>query len=105
MTKYLSQVNIGEKFFGGDHFLTTSGGVSTLISIVVGDAMVVAGVILIIMIIFSGYAMISGSGNPQKQQEAQNILTYAVIGFILVVGAFFIVNIVEKSTGITILGS
>lgn len=99
-------VNIGEKFFGdGTHFLTEPSGVSTLVTIGVGDAMVFAGVILIILIIASGYSMISGSGDPGKMKQAQNILTYAVIGFILVIAAFFIVSLIERSTGITILGN
>jgi hypothetical protein len=102
-------IDIGKCFFGD---CSSSGGgfqeptdISTLVTIGVGDAMVGAGVVLIIMIIISGYSMISGSGDPQKQTQARNILTYAIIGFILVTAAFFIVYIIETSTGITILGN
>lgn len=96
-------VDIGNSFFGGSHFLDDFGGVSQLVSIGVGDAMVVAGVVLVIMIIIGGYGYISGAGDPSKTRQAQNILTYAVIGFILVIAAFFIVYIIETSTGIPIL--
>ena len=95
-------LDIGNRFFGGTHFLQNPEGVGTLVSIWIGDAVVVAGVILVFMIIISGFSMITGSGNPQKQQQAQKVLTSSIIGFILVIAAYFIVLVLEISTGASI---
>jgi len=67
------------------------------------NAIVIAGVILIIMIIYSGISMVGASGDPQQFAKAQGILTSGIIGFVIVLAAWFIIKIVETSTGVSIL--
>ena len=97
--------NIGDSFFGpGAHFLKELTGVGSLASALLSNAIVVAGIVLIFLIVFAGIQMISGSGDAQKIDRAKQVLTAGVIGFILVVAAFFIVRLVERSLGVDILG-
>ena len=97
--------NIGEAFFGSSgHFLTQLTDVGTLASVLLSNAIVVAGIILVALFIYAGIQMISDSGNEQKVAQAKQILTAGAIGFILVVVAFFIVRFIENSFGVTILG-
>ncbi|KKQ97992.1 MAG: hypothetical protein UT24_C0005G0010 [Candidatus Woesebacteria bacterium GW2011_GWB1_39_12] len=99
--------NIGDVFFGrlgGGGFLTEITDLGQLVSIIASNAIVVAGVILLFLFIFAGFQMITGAGNPQKQQQAMQIMTAGIIGFILVVAAFLIVRFIEATLGITILG-
>lgn len=97
--------DIGNAFFGEDnHFLSQLTDVGKLASILLSNAIVVAGILLIFIIVISGINMISGSGNEQKVQQAREVLTAAIIGFVLVVAAYFIVRLVEGSLGFNILG-
>jgi hypothetical protein len=97
--------NIGEAFFGDSgHFLTQLTDVGELASILLNNAIVIAGIVLIFIIIIAGIQMISGSGDPQKAARARQILTAGILGFILVVAAYFIVKLVEVSFGVNILG-
>jgi hypothetical protein len=96
--------DIGDAFFGEDHFLKELTGVGTLASVLLSNAIMVAGIVLIFLIVFAGIQIITGSGDPQKIDRARQIITAGVIGFILVVAAFFIVRLVEGSLGISILG-
>lgn len=97
--------NLGDAFFGPDaHFLKQLSGVGTLASILLSNSIVVAGIVLVFIIIFAGMNMISASGDAQKVAQAQQLITAGVIGFIVVVSAFFIVRLVESSLGINILG-
>ena len=97
--------NIGESFFGpSGSFLTQLTGVGTLASVLLSNAIIIAGIVLIFLLIFAGIQIVSGSGDPQKIDQAKQIITAGIIGFILVVAAFFIVRLVESSLGLSILG-
>jgi hypothetical protein len=97
--------DIGTAFFGtSGHFLSQLSDVGTLVSILLSNAIVIAGILLIFIIVFSGINMISGSGDEQRVEHARQVLTAGVIGFILVVAAYFIVRLLESSLGFSILG-
>lgn len=97
--------NIGDTFFNTpNHFLSDLPGLGTLVSILFSNAIVIAGILLVFLIIFAGINMISGSGDAQRVDHAKQILTAGIIGFVVVVAAFFIVRLVESSLGINILG-
>lgn len=97
--------SIGDAFLGsGQHFFKGLTGVGSLVETLLANAIVLAGIVLIFLIIISGIQMISGSGDPQKVARARQILTAGIIGFILVVASYFIVRLLELSLGTSILG-
>src|SRR3989344_3165457 len=98
----IAAFNLGDTFFGKDFFLQDLTDLGDLISILVSNSIAIAGVILVFLVIFAGITMISGSGDPQKLEQGKNILTAGIIGFIIVVGAFLIVRLLESSLGISI---
>lgn len=95
-------VDIGNSFFGGPSFLRDLPGVGTLVSILVSNIIVIAGIVFIFLIIYAGLEMITGAGDAQKNAHARDVLTAAVIGFIIVVLAWFIVRVIETSLGVNI---
>jgi hypothetical protein len=93
-------------FFGtSNHPLSDLTGVGLLTGTFLQNAIVVAGIILVMTIIFAGIRMISGAGdqNPAVFKSGQEMLTAAVIGFIIVVLAYWIVDLMQKSLGVSIL--
>ena len=59
------------------------------------NAMIIAGaVILIIMIIWSGIAIIGGSGDKDRVQNAQKRLTFSIVGFVILICVFAIANFI-----------
>ena len=52
----------------------------------------IAGLIAIIYMMVGGYYIVMSAGNQDQVQKGKNTLTYAVIGFIVVVTAYLIVN-------------
>jgi len=65
------------------------------------NAMIIAGaVILIIMIIWSGIAIIGGSGDKDRIQNAQKRLTYSIVGFIILICVFAIANFIGGFFGL-----
>ena len=100
-------VEIGRSFFGtSGHFLSNIGDVGKLVSIIVSNAIIVAGIIMLFLILLGGISMIGGAGanNPQKVAQGKQTATIAVIGFIIVFAAYWIIQIIQKITGLQIVG-
>lgn len=67
-------------------------------------AMIIIGVIvLVIMIIWSGIAMISAGGEKERIQIAQKRLTYAITGFVILICVFAIASFVGGFLGLDFL--
>jgi hypothetical protein len=86
---------------------TASGGSSTeicgaaqqdkfqnIIKNVINTALVVIGMIAVIMIVIGGVKYVVSNGEAQQIQSAKNTILYSVIGLVLAVMAFPIVNFV-----------
>ncbi|OIP57184.1 MAG: hypothetical protein COX79_04120 [Candidatus Levybacteria bacterium CG_4_10_14_0_2_um_filter_36_16] len=84
-----------------------SGDVATLRCIpivlqnIINFLVIFAGVIAVFFIVFSGIRFVTSGGDPEKIASARKILTYAIIGFIIVVFSFVILNLIAKTTGVT----
>ena len=79
--------------------------VATLVMIILKNSFTIAGVILLGLIIFGGvsYVMAAGESDPKKLAAAQDTLTSALIGFLVIFASYFIIQIVQLVTGLTIL--
>lgn len=69
-----------------------------VIKAVVDTLLYLVGTLSIIFIIWSGFKYITSGGDPEKVKTAKNTLTYAVIGLIVSMLAFSIVNVVMNTT-------
>lgn len=57
----------------------------------------IAGTIAVVMIIIGGIMYAISSGDAGKVTRAKNIITYSVVGLVIVLGAFAITNFVIRS--------
>jgi hypothetical protein len=74
-----------------------TGGLSDLRSVVKFGTtmlMITAVVLAVIFLIWGGIEWITSGGNKDKLQAARKKITYAIIGLIITLGAFFIVNMI-----------
>lgn len=65
-----------------------SGGVLT---IVINIISAVAGFVAVIMIVISGFQMITSNGNPEKISDARNIIIYSSVGIVVIAIARLII--------------
>lgn len=102
----VAQINIGDTFLGSGHFLSELTGASTLVSIIIRLALGIAGIILLLFLIYGGIMIISsaGSNEPEKAARGKQAATTAALGFVVVFAAYWIVKLIEIITGISILG-
>jgi len=92
--QYLT-LNNGQKV--SDVFSTPADMVNLLVRVV----FVIVGLILFAMIVFSGLAMISGSESESKE-KAKTTMTSALIGFLVIFAAYWIMQIIKTFTGVDI---
>lgn len=78
---------------------------ATLVSIIVKNGLTVAGIILLVLFVVGGFMMISsgGSGDQKKAAQAKALVTDALVGFLVIFLSYFIIQIIEVITGLTIL--
>lgn len=95
-------IDIGEQF--GSPFREVSD-VGGLVSTVVSAALTLSGVIVLILFVLGGIGIIAGAGsnNPESMQKGKQTISAAAIGFVIVFTAYWIVQLIEFITGITIL--
>lgn len=59
-----------------------------------------AGIILLLVLIWGGYDFLMSGGNPEKVKSAQAKITTGIIGFVLLVLSYLIVRIISFIFGL-----
>ena len=67
---------------------------SEVIGRVLNYALALIGSVLVAMIVYGGFLYLTSAGSEEKIKSAKSVLTYAIIGVTIVIGAFVIVNFV-----------
>ncbi|MEA3354934.1 MAG: hypothetical protein U9Q63_00400 [Patescibacteria group bacterium] len=99
-------MNIGEAFKLNDsqtvqEVFSTPG---DLLTLVVKNIYVIAGIILFFFIIAGGLSIILNAGNPEKTKQGGKTIGSAIAGFVILFASYWIIRIIEALTGIQILG-
>lgn len=95
-------VDIGEKFGAPFKDIKQTG---DLVSVIVANAYILAGVIFLILLVVGGITVISSAGNSDPQQAAKGwkIISSAFVGFLIIFASYWIIKIIEVITGLKIL--
>ena len=95
----LAEVPIGPVF--DSSFGPGKNTIGDLVSILLQASLVIAGVIMLFLFIIGGFGIIMGAGNnnPEQSAKGQKALTSAVIGFVIVFTAYWVIRVIEIITG------
>lgn len=99
-------VEIGNTFLGNSSSnLKEAGGVSVYVGNFITGAISIAGIILLFILIGGGIGMIRGAGksDPKTMEQGKQAATSALIGFIVVFSAYWIVKLIELITGLELI--
>jgi len=70
-----------------------------LINAIISAILGVVGILSVIFIIWGGYGYIMAGGSEEKIEEAKKTITYAIIGLVLSIGAYILINTVIRAIG------
>src|SRR4030043_551755 len=68
---------------------------------IVNWALIFAAIVAIFFIMLSGIKFLTSGGEEKKLGEARATLTYAIIGFVVILLSFAIINLISAATGVT----
>lgn len=71
---------------------------SNALPIVIG----LAGLGLLLMLISAGYTFMTSAGDAKKMEQGKQQLTFAIVGFLIVFGAYWVVQILGIMFGTSI---
>jgi hypothetical protein len=54
-----------------------------------------------VLLVYAGYMMVTSQGNPDKLQESREVITNAVIGFVVVILAVTLLYLIKDSLGLS----
>lgn len=98
MRNLLALVDISQKFnspFGKEKT------VGDLVSLFLNGSFVIAGILILVLFLVGGVTIIAGAGsdNPEAAKKGRDAIIAAIIGFIVIFAAYWIVRIIEIITG------
>lgn len=99
-TKNWSDINTG---CVSDDGVATVQGIGCLLANVLSVFLTVLGIAGFIMIIYAAFNMMVMGGNSQATEKSKNTITFAIIGIILALSSFIIINLIASFTGIEII--
>lgn len=84
------------------HSIATLQGLEGTFANVISIMLALGSIAVFIMFLVAGFKYITAGGEPQALKQAQNTLTYAVVGLVVLTLAFLILVFVENFTGIEV---
>lgn len=76
---------------------------SVLVNLLVRNVFVIAGILLFLLFIYAGFLFVTG--NVKGKDKAKEVLQAALIGFLVMFSAYWILQIIKVVTGANILTS
>lgn len=74
-----------------------------IINLILPFIFVIAGLILFVMLVFGGFTIFTSAGNDDKINKGKGMITNAIVGFLIVFAAYWILQLLEFTLGIAVL--
>ena len=91
----------GPSFIRGSAY--ESKGFFDFLSPIIRNVYIITGIILFFFIIIGGLGMILSAGNSDKQKQSSKTLGSAVMGYLIMFVAYWLIKIIETLTGVQIV--
>ena len=100
-------VDLGKelKLSGEESVSTVFGSPAAIIQALLPNLFLFAGLIVFIILIFGGITMIASGGDSKGMEKGRQAIQSAVVGFLLIFGAYWIIQIIQVVTGLHIFDS
>jgi hypothetical protein len=79
----------------GSNFVTSGSTLADVVGALVPYTLAFAGIILFLMLVYGGFLMLTSVGNMEQIEKGKKLITSSIIGFIIVFGAFWLMQIVQ----------
>lgn len=77
-------------------------GIGCLLANVLSVVLTAIGLTGFVMIIYAAFIMLTSAGKSQQVEKSKNTITMAIVGIIIALSSFIIINLIANFTGISI---
>ena len=84
-----------------DNGVATLGCIPVIFHNLVNWALILAGTTAVFFIIFSGVKFITSGGDPKQVEGARKTATWAIVGLVIILFSFGIINVIAGITGVS----
>ena len=96
-------VNLQQSYFSQNPAIGNVQSLYELISLILPNAYVIAGLILFIYTLAGGFLIMTGASDPHQAESGKQIITNAILGFAILFASYWIIQIIQIITGLNIL--
>lgn len=75
-----------------------------LVSMITGIAIPLSVICVVLLLVYGGYILMTSSGNPDKLAEGRQVITNAIIGFVVILLCVAILMLISNTLGLNIYG-
>lgn len=90
---------------GQGHRFGTGSTIGDIVSVLLGYIFPIAGLLMLLYLLYGGFQFLTSAGNPQKAQAAKGAITMAIVGFIIIFAAYWITQLLGRILGLSDIGS
>lgn len=83
--------------------VATVQGIGCMLANILSVFLTLIGFAGFVMIIYAAFNLLLSAGKSQQVEKTKNTITFAIIGIILALSAFIIINIIANFTGIDVI--
>lgn len=76
----------------------------SVVQMIINIATPVAVIAVVLLLVYGGFMMMSSKGDPDKLQEAKQVITNAIIGFVVILLCVAILLLISNTLGLKIYG-
>jgi protein-S-isoprenylcysteine O-methyltransferase Ste14 len=73
-----------------------------LVTAIINIATPIAGIAVVLLLIYGGFLLMTSKGDPDKLQEGKQIITNAIIGFVVILLCVAILLLISNTLGLKI---
>ena len=98
-----AQQNLENLYTPGEKLGGSAAQITTHLSPILSNILIFSGIFAFFVILFAGFTYITGGGDKNKVAQASNMLSYGILGLVLVVAAYLITRIIGAVVGFDFL--
>lgn len=82
----------------------TASNENDIVRIIKDIAIPLSVICVVLLLVYGGYMLMSSKGDPDKLQEAKQVITNAIIGFVVILLCVAILILISNTLGLNIYG-
>lgn len=96
---WLTNTNCVGSRTGFDSDVPTIAGLECVIYNIFRVAISLIGIVIVFMILYGGFQLLTSGGDPKAVEGGKNTITYAVLGLVLAISSWIILTLISRITG------